>query len=90
MGLRWRAPWGGTASVALRHVGMQFEDDRNVDRLPAATTFDLMLTQPVLRGFTLSFALENLTNARVVTRNSGGSIDLGAPRSVWLGLHWRV
>ena len=44
----------------------------------------------MLRGFTLSFALENFTNARVVTRNSGGSIDLGAPRSIWLGLHWRV
>lgn len=87
--LRWAAPWGGNVTGAMRHVGMQFEDDRNIDRLPAATTFDIMVEQPLLRGFAVNVALENLANARVETRNSGGSIDLGAPRTFWLGLRWR-
>ena len=29
---------------------------------------------------------ENLTDARILTRNQGGSIDLAAPRTVWAGL----
>jgi hypothetical protein len=33
----------------------------------------------VLRG-------ENLTGETIVTRNQGGSIDLGVPRTVWAGL----
>jgi vitamin B12 transporter len=33
----------------------------------------------VLRG-------ENVTDAEVITRSQGGSIDLGAPRTVWAGL----
>jgi hypothetical protein len=35
----------------------------------------------VLRG-------ENLTDEDIVTRNQGGSIDLGVPRTAWLGLRY--
>jgi outer membrane receptor for ferric coprogen and ferric-rhodotorulic acid len=31
---------------------------------------------------------ENLTDEAIVTRNQGGSIDLGVPRTVWLGLRY--
>ncbi|MFN7398215.1 MAG: TonB-denpendent receptor, partial [Sandaracinobacter sp.] len=30
--------------------------------------------------------VENLFDTQVVTRNAGGSIDLGTPRILWLGL----
>ena len=29
---------------------------------------------------------ENLTDTAIVTRNQGGSIDLGVPRTLWIGL----
>jgi len=29
---------------------------------------------------------ENLLDATVETRNQGGSIDLGTPRTLWIGL----
>ena len=29
---------------------------------------------------------ENLFDTTIVTRNSGGSIDLGTPRTFWIGL----
>jgi hypothetical protein len=45
-------------------------------RLPLAGALAL-----VLRG-------ENLGDDEVVTRNQGGSIDLGAPRTLWAGLSW--
>jgi iron complex outermembrane receptor protein len=32
---------------------------------------------------------ENLFDETVITRNQGGSIDLGTPRTLWLGLRIR-
>lgn len=83
--LGWaRRGWG--LSATLRHVGAQFEDDLETDRLPPATTIDAVARLPLARGLALVLRGENLTNARVVTRNSGGSIDLGTPRVLWAGL----
>jgi hypothetical protein len=31
---------------------------------------------------------ENLTDEDIITRNQGGSIDLGVPRTIWLGLRY--
>jgi outer membrane receptor protein involved in Fe transport len=76
------------AQVGIRHTGAAFEDDRNVDRLPAATTIDALVRAPLGSGFSLMVRAENLADERVVTRNAGGSIDLGAPRILWLGLRW--
>ena len=87
--IHWTAPNAARLTLAMRHVGMQYEDDSNRDRLPAATTFDAILRYPLNRRFTLTASVENLADKQVVTRNSGGSIDLGAPRSFWLGLRWR-
>jgi len=41
---------------------------------------------PLGRTFSLVLRGENLTDARIVTRNQGGSIDLGVPRTVWAGV----
>ncbi len=84
----WRSPSGGLVQLSLRHVGVQFEDDRNIDRLAAATTVDALVRQPLGPRLSLVLRGENLFNVDVITRNAGGSIDLGAPRTLWLGLRW--
>ncbi|WP_324826800.1 TonB-dependent receptor [Qipengyuania zhejiangensis] len=90
--------WVGSATVSyrpaarwllaatLRHVGAQFEDDLETDILPAATTFDAYAQFPVTGSLALVLRGENLTDERVFTRNQGGSIDLGVPRTVWAGV----
>lgn len=88
-GFDWQMRPDHRLSISARHTGAQWEDDANQDRLPAATTIDAgwswRLGGP-LRPWHLRLTVENLFDARVVTRNAGGSIDLGAPRSVMLAL----
>lgn len=73
-------------SLTLRHVGAQFEDDLDTDILPAATTLDVFATAPISQAWSFVIRVENAANARVVTRNQAGSLDLGVPRKVWLGV----
>lgn len=73
-------------SAMLRHFGAQYEDDLNSDRLPSATTLALFAEHALSRHVALNFRAENLTDERVVTRDQNGSIDLGQPRTLWLGL----
>ena len=72
----------------MRHVAAQFEDDRETDRLAPATTLDAFLAAPLWGRLSLTLRGENLTDEEIVTRNQGGSIDLGVPRTVWLGLRY--
>ena len=92
--------WAAAASLAyepaadwlvaatLRHVGAQFESDVETDRLPPATTLGAYLRAPLAGGFALVLRGENLLDERIVTRNSDGDIDLGAPRTLWAGLRY--
>ena len=73
-------------AATLRHVGKQFEDDLNVDRLPPATTVDFVARHAISRAVTIGLRAENLFDAKVVTRNQSGSQDLGTPRTLWLTL----
>ena len=73
-------------AATLRHVGAQYEDDLNSDRLPAATTLGLFAEHALSPHVTLNARAENLLDERVVTRDQGGSIDLGQPRTLWIGL----
>lgn len=82
----WRPSEGWQVALSARHVGAQFEDDLETDVLPAATTLDGYAEAPLGSGFALVLRAENLTDAKVVTRNQGGSIDLGAPRTLWAGV----
>ncbi|WP_374408417.1 TonB-dependent receptor [Pelagerythrobacter sp.] len=86
--LAWTPAEGWLLSASLRHVGAQFEDDLEADVLPAATTLGAYAQAPIGGRLSLVLRGENLTGETVVTRNSGGSIDLGAPRTVWAGLRW--
>ncbi len=82
----WRPRDGVLLSATLRHVGAQFEDDLETDLLPAATTLSVVATMPLTGKLGLVLRGENLTDARVITRNQAGSIDLGAPRTLWAGV----
>ena len=84
--LAWRPGEDWLLAATLRHSGAQFEDDLETDRIPAVTTLDAVVTVPLSARFTLVLRAENLTNAEIVTRNQAGSIDLGAPRTLWAGL----
>ena len=86
--LAWTPAAGWLLAASLRHVGAQFEDDLETDVLPAATTLGAYAKVPLGRRLALVLRGENLTGERVVTRNSGGSIDLGAPRTLWAGLRF--
>ena len=81
--------WSNTATriaATLRHTGAQYEDDLNTDRLPPATILSLFASHALSPRVALNFRAENLTDERVVTRAQNGSIDLGQPRTFWLGL----
>lgn len=84
--LGWRPAAGPQVALTLRHVAAQFEDDLETDVLPAATTLDAFADVPITPRLRLVVRAENLTDAEIVTRNQGGSIDLGTPRTVWAGL----
>jgi len=84
--LAWRPADGRALALTLRHVGAQFEDDLETDVLPAATTIDAYAQWPLRPGLALVLRAENLADRQVVTRNQAGSIDLGAPRTVWAGV----
>jgi outer membrane receptor protein involved in Fe transport len=88
--LSWQPHWlgrdGWLLSASLRHVGAQFEDDLSTSILPPATTLGAVAQAPLGRGFTMVVRAENLTDTTVETRNQAGSIDLAAPRTVYVGV----
>lgn len=87
--LAWGPAAGWRLAATLRHVAAQFEDDLETDVLAPATTLDAFAEVPLGRsGFAAVLRAENLTGETIVTRNAGGSIDLGVPRTVWLGVRY--
>ena len=86
--LAWRPADGWLVKGTLRHTSAQFEDDQETDRLAPATTVDLFAEAPLLDRLSLVVRGENLLDEQIVTRNSRGAIDLGVPRSVWIGLRF--
>ena len=86
--LAWEPSAGWRLAATLRHTAKQFEDDQENDVLPAATTLDAFAEIPVGADFSFMLRGENLTGEKIVTRNAGGAIDLGVPRTVWAGLRY--
>ena len=84
--LTWQPRPNWRLALTLKHTGAQYEDDLQTDVLPAATTLDAFVAVPLSHRLQLVLRGENLTDTQVVTRNQGGSIDLGAPRTLWAGL----
>lgn len=81
---------GWQVSATLRHIGLQYEDDQQRDSLPAATTLDLFAQVPLMAGASLVLRGENLFDVDIITRNSGGSIDLSNPRTLWAGVRFTM
>lgn len=84
--LAWETPRGFGASLTARYVGDQYEDDLQTDVLPAATTVDGVVKVPLGRHIAVVARAENLFDENVITRNAAGSIDLGTPRTLWIGV----
>ena len=84
--LAWNAPYHIRVSTTVRYVGPQFEDDLQTDVLKSATTVDGFIHVPIAKGFGLTGRVENVFDETVITRNQGGSIDLGTPRTFWIGV----
>ena len=84
--IAWSPKSGALLSLTARYVGDQYEDDLQTDLLPAATTVDAVARMPVARGVSVIARAENLFDQEVVTRNQAGSIDLGTPRTLWIGV----
>ncbi len=84
--LGWQDPRGLGVSLTGRYVGRQYEDDLQTDVLPAATTLDGVVSVPIARRWAVIARGENLTDTTVITRNAAGSIDLGTPRRLWIGV----
>lgn len=86
--LAWEPKQGPALSATLRYVGKQYEDDLQKDVLPHALTVDAVARLPLGHGVTLVARGENLFDEEVITRNAGGSIDLGTPRTLWIGFRF--
>ena len=84
----YRPASGLVLAATLRHVGAQFEGDREDGVLPAATTLDLFAQVPIDGGFSAVMRVENLFDEVIVTRNQRGSMDLGVPLTAWFGLRY--
>ncbi|HZG07486.1 MAG TPA: TonB-dependent receptor [Allosphingosinicella sp.] len=86
-GAGWNDSAGRRGSLTARHVGTQFEDDLNRQRLNDALTLDAAAAWSLTRHLALEMRAENLADARVEAGISGaGIIERATPRTLWLGL----
>jgi outer membrane receptor protein involved in Fe transport len=80
-------PW--SASLQMRIVGSQFEDDANTRELDGFVAIDAYIARRIGRGFELFAAAENLFDETVETgRSADGVVGIGAPRLVRAGLRY--
>jgi outer membrane receptor protein involved in Fe transport len=88
-GLAW-AKDGRSLSLNVRHAGAQFEDDRNTDKLPAATVFDAFAAWPIGRKLQVFARGENLLDELVVAGiGSDRSVERATPRTLWIGIRFQ-
>ena len=84
--VNWTPVNDALLNARLHYVGAQFEDDLGKDRMPGALTVDGYAQWPLLRGVAIVGRVENLFDIDVITRKVSTSIDLGTPRTFWLGI----
>lgn len=78
------------ASILIRHVGSQYEDDLNTRLIRAATTVDAFVAWPLTERLQLVARAENLFNETVIaTLGSDGTIERATPRTLWIGLRFQ-
>ncbi len=86
--IRWQQSVGPVVAATVRYVGAQFEDDLQANILPDALTVDGFAQIYLTKQLSLVGRVENVFDEAVVTRQVGASIDLGAPRTFWIGLRF--
>lgn len=86
--LSWSKDDGPMLATTLRYVSRQYEDDLQSDALDNAVTVDAVASLPLTDVLRIVGRVENLFDETVVTRNAGGSIDLGTPQTFWIGLRF--
>lgn len=86
--LAWEPEDGPALSASVHYVSRQSEDDLGTDVLPSALTVDGVARVPLGHGASLIARAENVFDEKVYTRNAGGSIDLGTPRTLWIGVRF--
>jgi outer membrane receptor protein involved in Fe transport len=80
---------GRSASLLVRHVGAQNEDDLGTLRLPPATTVDAFVAWPLTGKLQLIARGENLLDEAVIAGlDSDGTSERATPRTIWIGLRW--
>lgn len=80
-------PW--RASLQLRVVGEQFEDDANTRKLDRFVALDAYVGRDLGRGFEVFLAAENLFDETIQTgRSADGVVSIAAPRLVRAGLRY--
>src|SRR5438552_1572075 len=81
VGVQWDDPAWFAATVLVRRVGAQFEDDLNTLPMGPYTTLDLRISRQVWKHANVFFAVENVLNETYATaRTSEGVGSVGAPR----------
>jgi outer membrane receptor protein involved in Fe transport len=83
--LRYVDPRFATASLQLRTVGRQFEDDRNTLTLDRSTVLDAFVSRQLARNLQLFLAIENLTDAEVQVGRTP-LLSIGLPRTARFGV----
>ena len=79
-----------SASLQLRHVGAQLEDDLNHRRLRPATTLDAFVAWPLGETLELIGRAQNLFDATVIAGLAeDGTAERATPRTLWLGVRIR-
>ena len=87
LGIHWADPAWFDASVLVRRVGGQFEDDQNSLPLGAFTTVDARIARQFGRFARIYVAVENLLDETyAVARTSEGVVSIGTPRMVHGGV----
>lgn len=80
-GVHWEDPAWFAASLMVRRVGRQFEDDQNTLPMGVATTVDVRIARQLGRHAQVYLAVENVLNDTYATaRTSEGVVSVGAPR----------
>ena len=90
LGLTGSIGWddrGRSASIVIRHMGAQFEDDLNQHRLPPATIVDGFSAWPLFQHVHLIARAQNLFNVKVIAGIADdATVERGTPRTLWLGM----
>lgn len=87
LGVHWEDPAWFAASLFVRRVGRQFEDDLNTLPMGAYTTVDARIARQLGRHMQLYLAVENLlAETFTVARTTEGVVSIGAPRIVHGGI----